>query len=246
MQLSIALPCYNEQANVDRTVEDVLRWLGRNDIDGEIVAVDDGSTDRTRARLESLAAREPRLRVVAHEVNQGYGRAVRSGLDACAGEWISFMDSDGQFEIEDLGRLLRHSAGVDVVVGRRFKRADPWFRRLNAAAFRALNRSVFGVCVDDVNCALKLIRRSAWPRIRPTLSTGALFNLELFFRMKATGTAWRQVDVAHHPRRAGSQTGARPFVILRAAWEVVLLRARLERPRRPAATARATDNPHAA
>jgi len=231
MQISVALPCYNEEGNVEATIANVAGWLDDTGLNGEIIAVDDGSLDRTCELLEALAQSEDRLRIVAHPRNAGYGEAVRSGLDAGAADWIAFMDSDGQFRAEDLSHLLARCDEADVIVGRRHSRADPWFRRLNARGFRWINRALFGVRVDDVNCAMKLIRRRVWPRIRPQLATGATFNLELFARMASEGIDWRQVDVGHYPRKIGSQTGARPTVILRAAWEVLVLKLKVRGPR---------------
>ena len=227
MQLSIALPCYNEEQNIEQTVTDVCAWLDVSGVQGEIVAVDDGSTDETRARLTGLAVREPRLRVVVHERNLGYGAAVRSGLDAATLDWIGFMDSDGQFRASDFDKLIPYAHEADVVTGRRFKRADPIVRRLNAKGFGLLNRLFFGVRVHDINCAMKMIRRSRWPEIRPSVTGGALFNLELFARVKKHRVVWRQVFVNHYPRSAGVQTGANPAVLLRALREMFILRWKL-------------------
>ena len=227
MQLSIALPCYNEEQNIEQTVADVCAWLDVSGVQGEIVAVDDGSTDETRARLTGLAVREPRLRLVVHDRNLGYGAAVRSGLDAATMDWIGFMDSDGQFRASDFDKLIPYARKAEVVTGRRFKRADPMVRRLNAKGFGLLNRLFFGVRVHDINCAMKMIRRSRWPEIRPSVTGGALFNLELFARVKKHRVVWRQVFVNHYPRSAGVQTGANPAVLLRALREMFILRWKL-------------------
>ena len=221
------MPCYNEAGNIERTIANLCQWFDAAGIDGEIVVVDDGSTDETGAILEAQSQANPRLRLIAHEQNLGYGAAVRSGLDAGGAEWIAFMDSDGQFVASDFEKLLPYAGEADVIAGRRFKRADPLMRRLNAKCFGVLNRVFFGVWVHDINCAMKMIRRSVWPEIRPRVTTGALFNLEMFTRMEQQKIEWRQVFVNHYPRRAGAQTGASPLVILRALQEMILLRWKL-------------------
>jgi len=227
MQLSVALPCYNEEQNVERTIADVDEWFDAAGIDGEIIAVDDGSSDRTGEVLARLATQNPRLRLVSHASNLGYGAAVRSGLDAGAMEWIAFMDSDGQFRASDFDKLIPYTREAELITGRRFRRADPLVRRLNAKAFGVLNRILFGVWVHDINCAMKIIRGSLWSRIRPNVTSGAVFNLELFARTKQEGVEWRQVFVNHYRRSAGVQTGANPRVILRALQEMLLLRWKL-------------------
>src|SRR3989344_9303533 len=102
MELSIILPCYNEEQNIAHSVRDTASWMDTRGMKGEIIVVDDGSKDASPALLETLAKEIPRLRVVRHEKNGGYGIAVRSGCDNARTEWIAFMDSDGQFHAEDL------------------------------------------------------------------------------------------------------------------------------------------------
>ena len=227
MQLSIALPCYNEEENIEQTIADVSAWFDTAGVEGEIVAVDDGSTDGTRETLDRLTTQLPELRLVVHEQNLGYGAAVRSGLDTGTMDWLAFMDSDGQFRVSDFDKLIPYAREAEVITGRRFKRADPLVRRLNAKGFGLLNRVFFGVSVHDINCAMKMIRRERWPEIRPSVTGGAVFNLELFARVKKHEVEWRQVFVNHYPRSAGTQTGANPRVILRALREMLVLRWKL-------------------
>ena len=220
MQLSIALPCFNEEANLPATIADVDAWMGKRSIRGDIIAVNDGSRDGTGEVLEVLQKTYPRLRVVTHPENQGYGAAVRSGCDAATTEWVAFMDSDGQFHAEDFDKLLPSCGAFSLVVGRRRKRADSLLRKVNAKCFGFLTWLVFRVWVRDLNCAMKVFRRDLWQRIRPQHATGALFNAELFVRARQTGVRWKQVDVSHYPRTKGSQTGASPLVILKMFREL--------------------------
>jgi glycosyltransferase involved in cell wall biosynthesis len=225
--ISLVLPCYNEVENLPATVADLLAWLSARDVAGEIIAVDDGSTDGSGALLRDLATRHPRLRVVEHPTNRGYGHAVRSGCDAARMPWIGFMDSDGQFRADDLDRLTPHMASYELIVGVRHGRADPLVRTLNTGLYTVLIRAVLGVRVRDPNCAMKLFTRDAWARIRPRHGLGALFNAELFLRAQAEGIEWRQVPVTHHPRRHGKATGADAKVIARMFRELFALRREL-------------------
>src|SRR3989338_8030180 len=128
MQLSLVLPCYNEEGNIEQTLRDCVAWLTRDCIEGEVIAVDDGSTDGTVALLESLAREFPLLRIIRHERNLGYGAAVRSGCDAARTGILCFMDSDGQFRPGDFQLLLAHLDNYPFVAGRRRRRADPLVR----------------------------------------------------------------------------------------------------------------------
>lgn len=229
MQMSVVLPCFNEEANAAATVADVSAWMQSAGVSGDIICVDDGSTDGTAAALKKLAAQYPNLKIVTHPVNIGYGAAVRSGCDAATTEWIAFMDSDGQFHAEDFGKLLPFCGQYSMVVGRRRKRADPFMRKVNAKCFGILTWMSLGVWVRDVNCAMKIYKRDIWQKIRPRFSTGALFNAELFARARRAGVSWKQTDVSHYPRVRGAQTGARPGVILRMFQELNALCSSLER-----------------
>lgn len=215
MHLSIVLPCFNEEQNVERTVTDVARWFEQEKIDGEIVAVNDGSTDGTASVLAGLATRMPQLKIVTHEKNQGYGSAVRSGCDAATKEYTGYMDSDGQFRVEDFSQLLQFLPEYDFVTGRRLKRADPFIRMVNAKLYGFLVWVALGVWVRDINCAMKVWKTSLWPKIRPVHSTGALINGEIFFRLHHQKIPWKQVPVHHYPRLLGKQTGANIRVILK-------------------------------
>lgn len=222
--LSLVLPCYNEEANVERTVQDVLAWFDRGGIQGEVIAVDDGSKDATASILQRLASTDRRLRIVRHDKNQGYGLAVRSGCDAGTQEIIAFMDSDGQFHAEDLWPLLLHLREYAFVTGRRRKRADSPVRNFLGKVLGGMNVLLFGLWVRDVNCGMKVFRREIWQSIRPTRAVEKLYNTEMFLRLKRQGIPWKHVDVPHYPRRAGKPTGASAHVILRMIKELWDLR----------------------
>lgn len=224
MQLSIALPCYNEEKNIEHTVRDVLAWFQQDAVDGEVILVDDGSTDGSAAICDQLASEHEHVRVIHLGKNEGYGTAVCTGLDACEKEYIAFMDSDGQFSPSDFSKLLPHLEPFDCVVGRRRKRADPFLRKVNAKLFGFLVFAILGVWIRDVNCAMKIFKRDIWKTIRPRVATGALVNAEVFYRMRKNGIQWKQVDVQHFPRTAGAQTGANLRVILRMFRELLTLR----------------------
>jgi len=224
--LSIVLPCFNEEENIAATVQDVLQWFDTSKHDGEAIVVDDGSRDQSGRIADELAAKDPRVRVVHHEVNRGYGAAVRSGCDAAKGDWIGFMDSDRQFHAQDFEKLIPFMGQYAFVTGLRQKRADPFIRKVNAKLFGALVFLILGVWVRDINCALKIFTKETWKIIRPDYSTGALFNAEVFLGLKLNKIPWKQIPVSHYPREFGTQTGAKPWVIFTMFIELAKLRIR--------------------
>jgi glycosyltransferase involved in cell wall biosynthesis len=229
-RLSYFFPAHNEEANLAGLVEEALKTLPGLAETFEIIAVDDGSRDSTAAIAQALADQYPDVvRLVRHPVNLGYGAALRSGFAAARFELIAFTDGDRQFQVADLGRLTERLAAADapdVVVGFRIKRADPLVRTLYARAYRLANRIFFGLRVTDVDCACKLVRREALDGLRVE-SGGAFFSAELLIKLQAAGRRVAEVGVPHYPRTAGSATGAKPQVVLRAVRDFWRLRLRM-------------------
>jgi glycosyltransferase involved in cell wall biosynthesis len=226
-RLSYFFPAHNEAANLEPLVAEALAALPALAEQFEIVIVDDGSRDATPELADRLAAAHPDLvRAVHHPTNLGYGAALRSGFGAARYEVIAFTDGDRQFRVADLGRLTARAAGPDhpeVVAGFRIRRADPVVRTLYASLYRLANRIWFGLRVRDVDCACKLFRREALEGIRVE-SDGAFFSAELLIKLQASGRRVVEVGVPHHPRTAGSPTGAKPSVIVRAMRDFWRLR----------------------
>lgn len=235
-RLSYFFPAHNEEANLESLVAEALATLPALADTFEIIAVNDGSKDRTQAIADELTARHPGVvRAVHHPTNYGYGAALRTGFAASRFELIAFTDGDRQFRVADIGRLtarLAEADAPDVVVGFRIKRADPLVRTLYARAYRLANRIFFGLKVTDVDCAAKLFRREALQDIHVE-SGGAFFSAELMIKLHATGRTVAEVGIPHYPRTAGSATGAKPSVILRAVRDFWRLRlaAWLNKPR---------------
>lgn len=226
-RLSYFFPAHDEEANLAGLVEEALETLPMLADTFEIIAVDDGSRDRTPVIADELAAAHAGIvRAVHHPTNLGYGAALRSGFAAARYELVAFTDGDRQFRVEDLARLTARLAGPDapdVVVGYRIRRADPIIRTIYAKAYRLANRIFFGLRVTDVDCACKLFRRESLDGLRVE-SGGAFFSAELLIKLEAAGRAVVEVGVPHYPRTAGSPTGAKPQVILRAVRDFWRLR----------------------
>ena len=229
-ELSFFFPAHNEEANLEALVDEALATLPALASRFEVIAVDDGSKDRTPAIADELARRHPDIfRAVHHPTNLGYGAALRSGFRAARYDFIAFIDGDRQFKVIDVGRLidrLQEADSPDVVVGFRLRRADPAIRRWYARIYRLSNRIFFGVRVRDIDCACKLFKRRA---LEPVMvaSGGAFFTAEMLIKLRFEGRRIAEVGVPHYPRTAGSPTGAKPSVVFRAMRDFWSLRFRL-------------------
>lgn len=221
--LSVFFPCYNEEGNVENVTRAALEAVPGFADDYEIIIVNDGSRDRTGEIADRLAAEFPRVRAVHNVPNQGYGGAVKRGLKEARKEWIFFTDGDGQFDINELPKLIGLLDKYDVAVGYRIKRADSFLRVVNAFFWGMLVRSLFGFKVRDVDCAFKLLPKSLIDSTE-LRSEGALISTELLAKARYRGLRIGEVGVNHFPRMAGQQTGAKLGVILKAFRELFRLR----------------------
>ncbi|HUQ79245.1 MAG TPA: glycosyltransferase family 2 protein [Patescibacteria group bacterium] len=229
-RLSYFFPAHNEEANLGGLVDEALETLPSLADTFEIVIVNDGSRDATGRIADELTAAHPGIvRAVHHPTNLGYGAALLSGFRATHHEHVAFTDGDRQFRVADLGALIERMAAADqpdAVVGFRIQRADPLVRTLYARAYRLANRIFFGLRVRDVDCACKLFRRAALDGVGVE-SGGAFFSAELLIKLRAAGRSVAEVGVPHYARTAGSPTGAKPSVVVRAVRDFWLLRLRL-------------------
>ena len=227
--LTFFFPVYDEEASVEAVVREGLAKLPRFCDELEVVVVDDGSRDRTGEIADRLAREDPRVRVIHHRPNRGYGGAIRSGLEAARLPYVFFTDGDLQFDLDDLQRLMPLIGEADVVVGYRERRADPPKRLFIAWVYNTLIRVLFVAPFRDVDCAFKLFRRSVFERVplQRVRSNGAFFSPELLLVLRAARVRIAQVGVRHFPRRTGEEKGATLRVVLRAIRDLLRLRLRL-------------------
>lgn len=226
LSLSVFFPCHNEVDNIGKLIEKTVTLLKPLVREFEVLPVNDGSTDGTRALLDELAAKYTEVRPIHHEVNRGYGGAVKTGIDESKKEWIFFTDGDGQFDINELQMFLPCTGEYDAIVGYRMDRQDPFHRKCFAFCWGILIRILFGFRVKDLDCAFKLLRRSLFEGVE-FRAEGAVITVELFAVMRRQNAKIKQMGVHHYPRTAGKQSGGSPKVILRAFKELFKLYGRL-------------------
>ena len=220
--ISVFFPCYNEEGNLRRVYESASEVLKRMQIDYEIILVNDGSTDGTAQIANAIAAGDPRVRVIHHPKNLGYGSALQSGFRAATKALVFYTDGDGQFSLDELPPLIPVMKQHDIVSCFRLNRQDGLMRRLNAWCWTTLVGCVFGFKLKDINCAFKLYKCSVFAGM-DLQSTGALINAEILSRATRRGCAITQIGVHHFPRTQGRQTGSNFTVIFRAFGELVRL-----------------------
>ena len=134
--LSVFFPAYNEEKNIEDTVKKAVNVIKELKLDKwEIIIVNDGSKDKTGEVADNLSQNISNVRVV-HQLNGGYGMAVRGGFYNSKYDWIVYTDSDGQFDFSEINKFLELTDQADAIWGYRIKRQDPLFRLLNAQGWK--------------------------------------------------------------------------------------------------------------
>jgi glycosyltransferase involved in cell wall biosynthesis len=200
MTLSVVIPLYNEEENIQLLYDRLKRSLDPMGQEYEILFVDDGSADRTLPLLEKIQGSDKRVMVLSLRRNFGQTAAFAAGFDFARGDVVVTMDGDLQNDPSDIPKLVEMMKDNDLVSGWRKKRKDPFFtRRLPSIIANWLISNVTGVKLHDYGCSLKAYRREV------------IKNLKLYGEMHRFipavaswyGVRVAEVETAHHPRLHG-------------------------------------------
>jgi glycosyltransferase involved in cell wall biosynthesis len=198
--LSVIIPIFNEEDNIPILAEEIRQALDPYGIRYEVIAVDDGSTDESWARLEAVRAHDPRWVLVALRRNFGQTAALSAGFDHAKGEVIVPLDGDLQNDPADIPRLLALTKEYDIVSGWRKRRQDPFLtRRLPSLMANWLISKVTGIRLHDYGCTLKAYRREIVEHLR------LYGEMHRFIPAIASwmGITFVEVETHHRPRRFG-------------------------------------------
>ena len=222
-ELSVFFPFWNEEKNLEAVVKNAIPIAEKLAEKWEIIMIDDGSSDRTLDVANKLASKNPRLRVVAHKKNRGYGAALKTGLSAARYKLIVFNDGDGQFDFSQVDHFLEKIKSADIVIGFRKKRLDNPFRHMLMNLLKIWDFVFFGFTFKDIDCGFKLFKKEAVDKIFPLKSEGAMITTEILAKARKAHLKISQVEVNHFPRVYGDQSGGNLRVILRAIKESLQL-----------------------
>jgi glycosyltransferase involved in cell wall biosynthesis len=213
--ISAFFPAYGDWGTIGSLVVLVSSVLAELTDDWEVIVVNDASPDHVGLILAELQQRYPRLRVVTHERNRGYGGALRSGFAAATREWIFYTDGDAQYDVRELKALWAAREGADMVNGYKLARHDPLYRIVIGRVYHWLVKLAFGLRIRDVDCDFRLLRRELFDTIELTRDTG-LICVELVTKIEKNGFTVVPVPVHHFHRRHGRSQ----FFNLKRLWQV--------------------------
>lgn len=201
--ISVFFPCYNDAKSIKKLIEDSVLVLKKLTSNYEVIVVDDGSKDSSRQVLKKLVLKYPKLKLVLHERNLGYGGALRSGFNTATKELVFYTDGDGQYDVRELPILLSlMTKDVDFVNGIKMSRHDPTYRIIIGNLYSFVARWMFFLRTYDVDCDFRLIRRELLKKIDLKSNSGSIC-VELVKKAQRSGGKFRQVSIHHRERRWG-------------------------------------------
>ncbi len=253
MKLSVVIPAHNEEMTVGETVESLVSTLSREAVEHEVIVVDDSSTDATAAVVERIAAEQPQVRLLPSPYRNGFGFAVRAGLEAFKGDAVAIVMADGSDSPEDLvsyQHLLEE--GYECAFGSRFVHGSGLvdYPRSKLIMNRIVNlgiRVLFRHGYNDTTNAFKAYRREVIENIQPLLSHHFNLTVELPLKAVVRGYSFGIVPISWRNRKAGAsklrlnEMGSRYlFIVLYVFLEHHLSRGDYRRDGQPSSRPRGT------
>jgi glycosyltransferase involved in cell wall biosynthesis len=229
--ISVFFPAYNDAGTIASMIVLADRTLRGLTEDYEVIVVNDGSRDHTAQVLSEMESIYPRLRVIHHPSNRGYGSALRTGFASASKDWIFYTDGDAQYDVRELEKLVPLMTGdVEVVNGYKISRSDPLHRIAVGNIYCWIIRFAFGIKIRDVDCDFRLVRRSSYNRVRLTSPSGTI-SVEMIKSFQDAGLIFAEAPVNHYHRAYGKSqffNFKRLFKTVRDLsalwWQLVIMR----------------------
>lgn len=204
IDLSISIPFYNEEDNVENVIDDLNRVLDKSRINYEIIAVNNGSYDNTGSILEKIKSKDKRVKVITVKKNIGYGYGIIQGLKNSNGRIIGFFDGDAQVKADIIPLLYRKlkDDSIFLVKVKRIERNDGFNRRIQSRVYNNLIRLLFNLNSDDVNGKPKLMRRELFNELKLS-SKDWFIDSEIMLKLKKLNYDFSELPVVFDKRSKG-------------------------------------------
>lgn len=222
--MSVFFPAFNDAPSVGPLVDAAFEVLALRASDYEVIVVNDGSFDGTGEVLASLEQQySPRMKVVTHAQNRGYGGALRSGFAAASKDLVFYTDGDGQYDVRELNKLLDlMTPSTGLVNGYKLERNDPQHRILIGSIYNAFARILFRIKIRDVDCDFRLVRRELLEKFHLTSTSGTIC-VELVRKLELSGCRVVETGVHHYPRLHGRSQFFRVRSLLKTLAQLIRL-----------------------
>lgn len=222
--ISVFFPAFNDAPSLPGLIAKAFAVLEPRFPDFEVIVVNDGSRDHTQDVLADLVRTHgPRLRVIEHPENRGYGGALRTGFENARHDLVFYTDGDAQYDVAELPVLLEQMAtGIGLVNGYKLRRSDPWHRIVIGKLYNQFARLLFRIRIRDIDCDFRLMRRELVESLNLTSTSGSVC-VELVRKLELSGYGVREVGVHHYPRLHGRSQFFRFRSLIRTFRELLSL-----------------------
>ncbi len=201
--VSVFFPIYNDERTVERVTLKALKVLAIVAEEHEVLIVDDGTPCRAGEIADRLARENPRVRVIHHPRNLGYGTAIRTGLDNVRYEWICFTDGDDEYDLYDLIKLVRLKDYYDLIITFRYVKAYSGFRIFISWVYNIVLRFLFKTHYRDISTGLRLMNRKLLQEL-DLKSTSPFIGAEIAIKTMLKGYRVGEIGIQTFPREFGT------------------------------------------
>lgn len=206
-KISVVIPVFNEAGAVGLTLNSISNVLTKNEIEHEIIAVNDGSTDQSESILNGLVI--PNLKVIHHTENRGYGSTLKTGIKSAQHPWILITDSDGTYPIDRIPDLIAHLDNYDMVVASREKNTDQKIhdtlpRKIGRSLVRWFASYVTGHKIKDINSGMRIFKKEDAERFWHLFPEGFSFTSTITVASHNHGNTIKYVPIDYYKRSGTS------------------------------------------
>ncbi|MCI0449304.1 MAG: glycosyltransferase family 2 protein [Chlorobi bacterium] len=224
IRLSVFFPAYYDEKNIDKVVRKAVQVLEELQLkDYEITIIEDGSPDKTGEVADRLAAQYPKVKVIHHAKNKGYGATLWEGFTTAKFEHVFYTDGDNQFDLDELKKFVAVIPYSDMVIGYRKKKQYSLYRKITSFVYNLILRYIFEIDYIDIDCAFKILPGELFKKIS-VKTKDAFIDAEIMIKANLLGYTSTELGVKHLPRVDGISTAARPSIIFRTIREILELR----------------------
>ncbi len=219
--ISFFFPAFNDEGTIFEMVEEATQVLDEIAEDYEIIIVNDGSVDNTGLKCDEVAQKYPKVKVIHHRFNLGYGAALKTGFANSKYELIFYTDGDHQFDIQELKKFINYIPEYDLISGFRLNRAydNEKTRKFSSDIYNFFVKIVFGLKQIDIDCAFKLMKRDVVKNSEDFINSAFICAI-LFYEAQKKGKKILQLPIAHFERKYGTSSSFSLLFIIRSVVEL--------------------------
>jgi len=204
MEFSLVIPFYNEEKNVENVCSEIVEVFSKHNLNYELIAVNNGSRDRTKELLEQLSGRYSVIKIVTVQVNQGYGYGVLQGLKIAQGNYVGYSVGDGQISAEDVFKVYKEAVtnNLDYCQGKRMGRKDSFLRTLNTKFFHFIFHILYKSNITDNGSNPKILKKIWYEKLK-LVSKDWFLDSEIILKTSDLKGTMKEIPVTFIKRKEG-------------------------------------------